>query len=244
VLSALSALTAAVARRLRKHGHEMPPDAYLLGRQRQVLLAALQTRALGSVAVIDWPTFLQLSSALDAKGLDGLRAAVALSSSQALTSGLTAEVVDTLECANPPRPQSVLFGRVTRATGGHVIFRSQLLVLADGEFGITPLELSSLLERHTPAAIRAMFLARLIRQRPGLESEARQTIVFRATRHLDRLQSEGDAARALVLLLRLAHARVRYPLLAREVLRRVRVVDFRARHAAAAERRARPAGKK
>jgi hypothetical protein len=134
----------------------------------------------------------------------------------------------------------VLFGRLTRATAGHVLFRSQLLVLADCECATTPLEMAGWLDRHTPTAIRAMLQGRLIKGRPNLTSEQRQTLIDHITRHLGRLLSEAEAHQHSLLLLRLAYYRLRHPGVARPVLRRLRVVDFGARRAAA--RQVRPRG--
>jgi hypothetical protein len=227
-----------IERRLRRRGHGAPPDAFLLGNRRSSLVEVLQHRLLESIAAVHWPTFYRLAPVLCAKGLDGLRAAVGLSLPAAQKSGLAGELIDTLDCGSVPRPQSVAFGRLTRATAGHVIFRTQLLALAEEEFATTPLEMSSLLVRHTATAIRAMLQARLIRHRPALESGARQTLVLRATCHLQRLLPERDTAECTLLLLRLAYYRLHHPMMAREVLRRVRIVDFTTRHAAGAGRRA------
>ena len=65
--------------------------------------------------------------------IDGLRGVVALSSPGALASGVTADVVDGPDRGNAARPRSVVFGRLTRPTCGHVIFRSQLLALVEGD---------------------------------------------------------------------------------------------------------------
>ncbi len=238
---ALQALLAAVERRLGARGVGPPPDAFLLGRYRGPLIEALRQGLLEYVAVLHWPSFARLSRVLCRKGLDGFRAAVALSLPEALTSGVTVEVMESLEHVSAPRPPSVLFGRLTRTTCGHVIFRSQLLALAEGECGTTPLEMAGLLDRHTPAAIRAMLYGRLIKGRPDLDSGARQSLVELLTRHLGRLLPEAAASQHAVRLLRLAYYRLHHPAVARPVLRRVRIVDFSARRVAAPGR-ARPRG--
>lgn len=227
-VAVLQALVDSVERRLRPRGGERPPDAFVLGRHRQVLLRTLQQGTLEYVAAVHWPTFYRLAPVLCPKGLDGVRATVALSLTAALQSGLTAEVVDTLDRGPVPRPPSVLFGRLTRATAGHVIFRSQLLGLADGECGTTPLEMAGLLARHTPAAIRAMLQGRLIKGRPDLDGSQRQTLIFHITRHLDRLPPETESSQHALRLLRLVYYRRQYPAVARKMLRRVRIVDFSA----------------
>lgn len=237
---ALHALVHAIERRLRERHVGPPPDAFLLGQQRHPLIEALRRGLLGYVAVIDWPTFHRLSPLLCRKGLEGLHATVALSLPEALRSGVTADVVDTLERGNAAR-QSVLLSRLTRATGGHIIFRSQLLLLADGECGTTPLEMAGWLQRHTPVAIRAMLQGRLIKRRPDLTSEQRQALIEHATRHLGRLLPEPEAHRHSLRLLRLAYYRLQYPSVARHVLRRVRVIDFGVRRTASAGL-ARPSG--
>ena len=237
---ALRALVDAIERRLRERSVGPAPDAFLLGQQRHTIIEALRSGSLEYVAVIDWPTFHRLSPLLCRKALDGLHATVALSLPQALRSGVTADVIDALERGKPAR-QSVLLGRLTRATGGHVIFRSQLLQLAEGECGATPLEMAGWLERHTPAAIRAMLQGRLIKRRPDLTSEERQSLIEHATRHLGRLLPEAESYRHTLRLLRLAHYRLQYPSIARQVLRRVRVIDFGLRRAAGGSR-ARPVG--
>ncbi|HXQ21441.1 MAG TPA: hypothetical protein VN812_07195 [Candidatus Acidoferrales bacterium] len=239
---ALRALADAIERRLAKRGVARPPDAFLLGSARVALIEALQQGLLEYVAAVHWPTFRRLARGLGAKGIDGLRGAVALSSPAALASGVTADVVDAPDRGNAARPQSVVFGRLTRPTRGHVVFRSQLLALVEADFRTTPLEMSGLLERHTPAAIRAMLHARLIKGRPDLDSDARQTLVTHATRHLGRLLSEAEAAQHTVLLLRVAYYRVHHPTAARHVLRRLRIVDFTARRAAALDNHGRPSG--
>jgi hypothetical protein len=236
---ALHALVEAVERRLRGRGVGGLPDAFLLGEQRHAIIDALQRGLLDFVAVVDWPTFHRLSPVLSRKGFDGVRATVALSLAPALQSGVTAEVLETLDYGVGPRPRSVLFGRLTRATAGHVFFRSQLLVLAEGECATTPLEMTGWLERHTPAAIRAMLQGRLIKSRPDLTGEPRQCLIDHATRHLGRLLPEAESSQHTLRLLRLAYYRLHYPAAARPVLRRLRVVDFRARRAGAAQQ-ARP----
>ncbi|MFI5366810.1 MAG: hypothetical protein ACHQ4J_14435 [Candidatus Binatia bacterium] len=230
---AVTALVAAIERRLHAHGIAVPADAFVLGTQRVELIDALQRGLLGFVDAVDWPTFARLSRPLCLHGIDGLRAAVGLSSPVALASGLTAAVVATLGKRQGPWPSSVLFKRLTRPSAGHVVFRSQLLELADGEFRTTPLELNALLRCHTPAAIRAMLLGRLIKGRPDLDRNERQTLVDNATQHLGRLLPEADALRCTLSLLRLTYYRLKYPIVARHVLRRVRVIDFRARQRSA-----------
>lgn len=237
---ALTALVSAVERRLRAHALRPPPAAFLLGDHRHTLVAALQKGLLSYVAVIHWPTFYRLSPILVRKGLDGLRAAVALSLPEAQTSGVCGEILEALDGPAAPRPQSVLFGRLTRPTCGQIIFRSQLLLMTEGEFGTTPLEMAGILERHTPAAIRAMLHGRLIKDRPDLDTDERQALVWHTSRHLGRLLSDADALRHALQLLRLAYYRLHHPLIARPVLRRVRVVDFSARRAAAVDDQARP----
>jgi len=237
---ALTALVGAVERRVRAHALHPPPDAFLLGNYRHTVVAALQKGLLSYVAVVDWPTFNRLSSLPARQGLDGLRTAVALSLPEAQTSGLCGEIIAALERPPAPRPPSVLFGRLTRPTCGQIIFRSQFLVMTEGEFGSTPLEMASMLERHTPAAIRAMLHGRLIRCRPDLDSDARQALVWHTSRHLGRLLSDADALRHTLQLLRLTYYRLHHPLMARPVLRRVRVVDFSARRTAAVDDQARP----
>jgi hypothetical protein len=240
-ITALRAVVGSIERRLRKRGVYGPPDAYLLGSARLPLVEALQRKLLQYVAALHWPTFYRLSRLVGTKGLDGLRGAVALSLPEALMSGVTAEVIDTLDQRNGGRPRSVVFGRLTRPTCGHVIFRSQLFLLVESEFRMTPLEMTGLLARHTPAAIRAMLQARLIKDRPDLDSETRQTLVAHATRHLGRLLSEADTAQHTALLLRLTYYRLHHDAVARPILRRVRIVDFSARRTAAAgSRRSRP----
>jgi hypothetical protein len=231
---ALRAVVGSIERRLRKRGVFGPPDAYLLGSARLPLVNALRNKLLEYVAVVHWPTFYRLSRLLADKGLDGLRAAVALSLPEALASGVTAEVIDSLGHRDAGRPRSVVFGRLTRPTCGHIIFRSQLFLLAESDFRTTPLEMTGLLARHTPAAIRAMLQARLIKDRPDLDSEARQTLVAHATRHLGRLLSEADAAQHTTLLLRLVYYRLHHDAVARPILRRLRIVDFSARRTAVA----------
>ena len=229
---ALKALVGEIERRLRARGVRRPPDAFLLGSYRLVLLHALQQGSLEYVAAIHWPTFYRLSPLLCPKGLEGLRATVALSLVEALQSGVTAEVLDTLDRSPVPRPPSVLFGRLTRTTAGHVIFRSQLLLLADGECGTTPLEMAGLLERHTPTAIRAMLHGRLIKRRADLDGDQRQMLILHLTRHLGRFLPEAESLEHGLRLLRLAYYRRQYPAVARHVLRRLRIVDFGARRAA------------
>ena len=233
---ALHALVEAIERRLQHRGVGRLPDAYLLGQQQSVVIQALQRGLLDYVAVIDWATFRRLSPLLLHKRFDALHAVVALSLAPALCSGVTTEVVESLDHGGWPRPQSVLFGRVTRATAGHVLFPSQLLVLAEGECDTTPLEMTSWLKRHTFAAIRAMLHGRLIKGRPDLSSEERQCLIAHITRHLSRLLSEMETYQHTLRLLRLADYRLRHPIVARQVLRRVRVVDFGSRRARAQER--------
>lgn len=239
--TALRALVEAIERRLRVRGAGRLPDAFLLGHQRHALVDALQRGLLDYVAVIDWPIFHRLSPRLCRNGFEGMCATIALSLAPALRSGVTAEVLDTLEHGTGVRPQSVLFGRLTRATAGHILFRSQLLQLAERECATTPLEMTGWLERHTTAAIRAMLQGRLIKGRPDLTSDERQSLVEHATRHLGRLLPEVESYQHSLRLLRLTYYRLHHPAVARQVLRRVRVVDFGARRATAAGQ-ARPRG--
>ena len=232
---ALRALIQAIERRLQERGVGALPDAFLLGQQQSAIIEALQCGLLDYVAVIDWTTFHRLSPLLCGKGFDGVHAAVALSLAPAQRSGVRNEVVDSLDHGGWARPQSVLFGRVTRATAGHVLFPSQLLVLAEGECDTTPLEMTGWLERHTCAAIRAMLQGRLIKGRPDLSSEERQSLIEHITRHLGRLLPETESYQHTLRLLRLAYYRLRHPAVARQVLRRVRVVDFGARRVTAPE---------
>lgn len=234
--TAVTALVAAIERRLDAHGIAVPPDAFVLGAQRLVLIDGLQRGLLSFVDAVDWPTFARLSPRLCVHGIDGLRAAVGLSSPEALSSGITAAVVATLGKRGGSWPASVLFKRLTRSSAGHLVFRSQLLQLADGECCTTPLELNGLLRGHTPAAIRAMLLGRLIKGRPDLDCHERRMLVDHATQHLGRLLPEADAWRCSLSLLRLAYYRLQYPIVARHVLRRVRIIDFRARQRSAAPR--------
>ena len=231
--TAVTALVAAIERRLQAHGIAVPSHAFVLGAQRMVLIDALQRGLLGFVDVVDWPTFSRLSAALSIHGVDGLRAVVGLSSPAALSSGITAAVLSTLDRHRGAWPGSVLFKRLTRSSAGHIVFRSQLLHLADGEFCTTSLEMTTLLARHTPTAIRAMLVGRLIKGRPDLDGGARQTLVDHATQHLGRLLPEADAGHCGLSLLRLAYYRLHHPIVARHVLRRVRIIDFRARLTAA-----------
>lgn len=238
---ALRALLDAITRRLRDRGVIAVPDAFLLGDQRRVLIDVLNSGLLDYVAVVDWTMFHRLSPQLSRKGFEGVHAAVALSLEPALRSGVTAEVIEMLDRGMGVRPQSVLFGRLTRATAGHILFRSQLLQLAEGECATAPLEMAGWLERHTPAAIRAMLQGRLIKGRPDLSSDERQALIEHATRYLGRLLPEAESYHHTLRLLRLAHYRLRHPTVARFVLRRLRVVDFGARRTAPAGR-ARPGG--
>jgi hypothetical protein len=237
----LRALVDTIERRLRERGIGATPDAFLLGRERHAIIDAVRRGLLDFVAVVDWTTFHRLSPLLARRGLDGVHAAVALSLAPALVSGVTTEVLNTLDCAGRPRPLSVLFGRLTRATGGHVVFRSQLLQLAEGECGITPLEMTGWLERHTATAIRAMLHGRLIKRRADLTSEQRQMLIDQSTRHLGRLLPEAETYQHSVRVLRLAYYRLHYPATARPVLRRLRIIDFGMRRASATGR-ARPRG--
>lgn len=238
---ALRALVEAIERRLRERGVGGLPDALLLGQHRRAIIDVLQRGVLDYVAVVDWPTFHRLAPLLCRKGFEGLHAAVALSLESALSSGVTSDVLDALERGAGARPQSVLFGRLTRATAGQILFRSQLLQLAEGECATTPLEMTGWIERHTSGAIRAMLQGRLIKGRPDLTSDERQSLVEHATRHLGRLLPEVESHQHSLRLLRLAYYRLHYPAVARRVLRRVRVVDFSARRAVATGR-ARPGG--
>lgn len=231
--AALTALVATIERRLQALGIAVPPDAFVLGAQRRALIAALQRGVLSFVDVVDWPTFARLSPTLCAHGIDGWRAAVGLSWPASLASGMTAAVITTLDERAGGWPPSVLFRRLTRPTGGHIVFHSQLLWLAEGEFCTSPLEMSTLLERHTPGAIRAMLLGRLIKGRPDLDSRERQTLVDHATQHLGRLLPETEVLHCGLSLLRLAYYRLHHPIVARHVLRRIRIIDFRARQRAA-----------
>ncbi|MFQ5667640.1 MAG: hypothetical protein ACE5I7_14605 [Candidatus Binatia bacterium] len=237
--AALSALVAAIERRLRARGVMGPPDALLLGAYRHTLIAALQRQLLERVAVLHWPTFYRLSAVLCRNGLEGLHAAVALSLPEALAAGVTGAVLDTLAGKAWPCPLSVAFRRLTRPTGGHVVFRSQLLRLVEREFRMMPLELASLLARHTPAAVAAMLHARLIARRPDLDSPARQTLLAHTVRHLGQLLPEDQAARTSLLLLRVVHYRLHQAGAASAVLRRLRIVDFRGRRAATGAGKAR-----
>ena len=232
---ALCALVQAIERRLQQRGIGALPDAFLLGQQQRAIIEALQRGLLDYVAVIDWTTFHHLSPLLCGKGFDGLHAAVALSLAPARRSGVRNEVVDSLDHGGWLRPHSVLFGRVTRATAGHVLFPSQLLRLAEGECDTTPLEMTGWLERHTAAAIRAMLHGRLIKGRPDLSSEERQLLIEQITRYLGRLLPETESYLHTLHLLRLAYYRVHHPTVALQVLRRLRVVDFGTRRARAPE---------
>lgn len=236
---ALRALVDAIARRLCERGVRQVPDAFLLGEQRRVLIEALNGGLLDYVAVVDWATFHRLSPLLSRKGFQGVHAAIALSLEAALRSGVTADVIEMLDRGMGVRPQSVLFGRLTRATAGHILFRSQLLQLAEGECETTPLEMAGWLERHTPGAIRAMLQGRLIKGRPDLSTDERQSLIEHATRYLGRLLPEAESYQHTLRLLRLAYYRLHHPTVARSVLRRLRVVDFGARRTAQAGR-ARP----
>jgi hypothetical protein len=238
---ALRALLDAIGRRLRDRSVGQVPDAFLLGAQQRVLVDALNSGLLDYVAVVDWETFHRLSPLLCRKGFEGVHAAIALSLEPALRSGVTAEVVDMLDRGIAVRPQSVLFGRLTRATVGHILFRSQLLQLAEGECATPPLEMAGWLERHTPGAIRAMLQGRLIKGRPDLSSDERQSLIEHATRYLGRLLPEAESYEHTMRLLRLAYYRLHHPGVARHVLRRLRVVDFGARRTAQAGQ-ARPRG--
>jgi hypothetical protein len=230
-LTALEALLAAVERRLDKLGIGRLPDAFFLGAARATLVPAMQRGVLNHVAVLDWPTFHRVAPTLCAKGLDGFRAAVSLSLPAALTSGVTASVVDAVEQRARPRRHGVTFGRLTRATGGHLVFRSQLLLLAEAEFDTTPLELAHMLERHTPDAVRAILHGRLIRKRPDLVPTERHALLASATQHLGRLLPEAETAAHALRLLRLTYYLLHHPIVTRPVLRRVRIVDFQARRA-------------
>ena len=238
---ALRALVEAIERRLRQRGVGGLPNALLLGRQRHAVIDALRRGLLDYVAVVDWPTFHRLSPVLCRTGFEGLHAAVALSLPPALRAGVTAEVLDAVEHGTGVRPQSVLFGRLTRATAGQILFRSQLLQLAEGECATTPLEMTGWIERHTPGAIRAMLQGRLIKGRPDLTSDERRSLIEHATCHLGRLLPEVESHQHTLRLLRLAYYRLHYPAVARHVLRRVRVVDFSA-HRVLAAGAARPGG--
>lgn len=232
---ALRALVEVIERRLRERRVGAVPDAFLLGAQQRALIDALQSGILDHVAIVDWPTFHHLSPLLSRKGFEGVHATVALSLAPALQSGVTAEVVEMLDRGvGGVRPQSVLFGRLTRATAGHILFRSQLLQLAEGECATTPLEMTGWLERHTPAAIRAMLQGRLIKGRPDLTGDERRSLIEHATRHLGRLLPEVESSQHALQLLRLAYYRLHHPAIARPVLRRLRIVDFGARRTAPA----------
>lgn len=225
---ALSALVAAIDRRLQAVHLPVPPEAFILA-QRPRLLQALESGLLDFVDAVDWRTFRQVSPAFAPAGIDGLYVAVGLSLPAAIASGMTAAVVDSLGTRHLAWPASLLFKRLTRCSAGHIVFRSQFLELAECEFRTTPLELSRLLVCHTPAAIRAMLLGRAIAGRPDLDSRARRLLVVHATQHLGRLLPEAQARSTARALLRLAFYRLEYPIVARHVLRRVRIVDFRSR---------------
>lgn len=231
---ALQAVVEAIEHQLRGRGTAPPADAFLIGAARHTLAVELQRGTLDRVAALHWQTFHRLFPRLADRGPDALLAVIALSLPEALVSGVTTAVMDALDSGMTARPQSVMFKRLTRSTAGHIVFRTQLLRLAEAEFRTTPLEMTGLLQRHTPAAIRAMLHARLIKGRPDLDSDARQALVTHATRHLGRLLSEATAARHMLLLLRLAYHRLHHSAVAVRVMHRLRIVDFNARRGAIA----------
>jgi hypothetical protein len=233
--AALQALVKDIERRLAARGIGAPPDAFLLGQSRHALIDALRRGVLAHIAAIHWPTFTRVA-ALCTYGIDGLCAAVGLSMAQALASEVSAEVIATLDRSRAPAP-SVLFRRVTRPTRGHVIFASQVLRLAEGEFGIVPLEMTGLLQRHTPAAIRAMLQARLLKGRPDLDREGRDLLIGHTAQYLGRLLPESQASRLGQLLLRLAYYRLHHASVAMHAFNRLRIVDFSARRSAATDAR-------
>lgn len=225
---ALRALIATIERRLWQRRVGRPPDALLLGPQRLELIDRLQQGLLEHVAALHWPTFYRVASPLCATGVEGLYAAVAVSLPLALASGVTADVIAAVEHEPRRGAQSPLAAGCTDATAGRVVFPSQLLQLGASEFGIAPDEMASLLEHHTPAAIRAILHSRLIGGRAELGAAERQSLVADCTRHLGRLLPEAACAQHARLLLRLAYYRHHYSPVARPILRRLRVVDFQA----------------
>jgi hypothetical protein len=240
VTKALAAVVAAIERQLRERNIACPPDAWLLGEVRAELIDALLGGFLGNVAAVDWRMFRQLMPVLRPHGLDGLEAAVGLSLPQTISSGVTADVLANLLERSVLAAPSVLFARLTRSTAGHVIFRSQLISLAEGEFGTPPLEAANLLARHTPSGVRAIFVGRLIRTRPDLDSTERDALIEHATRHVHRLLDDVAVRYVAVLLLRLAYYRVHHDPITRPQLQRLRIVDFRPGAAARAGTRSAP----
>jgi hypothetical protein len=238
--TALRALIATIERRLRPRGIGRPPDGVLFGAQRAVLTARLQQGLVEHVAVLHWPTFYRVAARLCAAGVDGLCAAVAVSLPVAVASGVTADVIGALE--RTPQAPPLWPAEVTRCTGGRVIFRAQLLRVGADAFAMAPPEMASLLEHHTPAAIRAILHSRLIGGRPDLTAAERQRLVADCTRHLGHLLSESACVQHTRLLLRLAYYRHHHAPVARPILRRLRIVDFHAPRAVGAGGEARPLG--
>ncbi|MBI3786327.1 MAG: hypothetical protein HY270_23305 [Deltaproteobacteria bacterium] len=204
-----------------------PPDAWLLGEARHELVDTLLRGFLGNLAALDWRTFRQLLPVLRPHGLQGLEATIGLALPTTMLSGMTSAVVSNLLQRSPVTAPSVLFARLTRCTAGHVIFRSQLVALAEGEFETPPLETANLLMRHTPSAVRAIFVGRVIRTRPDLDSGERQTLIDHATRHLHCLLDDGAVRAAVILMLRLAYYRLHHADIVRQEMQRLRIVDFR-----------------
>jgi len=224
--TAVYALLRDIDRRLHARAIDVPPDAFLLGQPRHALIEALCRGVLARVAAVDWGTFQAIAPSLSAFGLDGYRTAVALSLGQAVDSQVTAEFMDVVD--RPPAG-SLLYRRVTRPTRGHVLFRSQMLLLAEGEFAVAPLEMTGLLQHHTPAAVRAILHARLLKHRADLDSTARTLLLFHTARYLGRLLPEIEAGHLARGLLRLAYYRVHHRAIARPAFERLRIVDFGAR---------------
>ena len=227
VQTALAVMVDRVERELTTRNVAAPPDAWLLGEARHELIDTLLRGFLGNLAALDWRTFRQMLPVLRPYGLQGLDATIGLALPQTIASGVTPAVIANLMQRSPVTAPSVLFARLTRYTAGHVIFRSQLMALAEGEFETPPLETANLLARHTPSAVRAIFVGRLIRTRPDLDSGERHVLIDHATRHLHCLLDDGAVRDTVVLLLRLAHYRIHHDSVVREEMRRLRIVDFR-----------------
>ena len=238
--TALAALVGRIEEELVKLHVDVPPDAWLLGTTRDELIDSMLRGYLGSLAALDWRTFRQLLPVLRPYGLPGLEATVGLALPSTIASGMTNAVVANLMQRSPVTAPSVLFARLTRCTAGHVILRSQLIALAEGEFETPPLEMINMLTRHTPTAVRAIFVGRLIRTRPDLDTPERQSLIDHATRHLHCLLDDGAVRSSLVLVLRLAHYRMHHGTVVRQEMQRLRIVDFRSGNVARAGSRVAP----